>query len=257
VRKLFCSSFLAALTVGLAACGFKDTFPADQVVDSLKKIVAKDYKMSIEARHTGDTLQVFFWRIGIVNGKEFELRPEAARDLEHVLLSATRVALSTDARLNFLEVKMADLLTGATITLCRYVPDIRDSMYSRIGEEEYINRLVLELEIASHHNLKKQVHEWSEPLSMHEFLAKQVVLRAKREIPIGVMAHEDLSEPSTLVVVIDNWPAIEEQGDEHGDQVAKTFEQVARTVVKGYRFNGFRGLVLQDGSGMPLKSWSF
>ena len=53
---------------------------------------------------------------------------------------------------------------------------------------------------------------WDDPITMEEFLAKQVVLRAKRQSTIGLQAHEDLSEPSTLVVVIDNWPAIELQG---------------------------------------------
>jgi len=53
---------------------------------------------------------------------------------------------STDASLDFIEVKMADVLTGSTITLWRYVPDIRDSMYQRIGDTEYFNRLVIEVD---------------------------------------------------------------------------------------------------------------
>ena len=74
------------------------------------------------------------------------MRKEAADTLEHVFLCATRIALSTDASLDFIEVKMADVLTGATITLWRYVPDIRDSMYQRIGDTEYFNRLVIEVD---------------------------------------------------------------------------------------------------------------
>jgi len=75
-----------------------------------------------------------------------EMRPEGAEDMERVLLCATRISLSTDAPLQFLEVKAADALTGATVTLWRFVPDIRDSMYTRLPEEEYINRLVIEFD---------------------------------------------------------------------------------------------------------------
>src|SRR5262249_4366851 len=153
-----------------------------------------------------------------------------------------------------------DVLTGATVTLWRYVPDIRDSMYQRFGDTEYFNRLVIEVDIDSarlgsdpkmHHrrqasakkDLTPALH-WDKPLTMGEFLAKQIVLRARRGGEESIQAHVDLSEPATLGVVIDNWSSIEDEGPEHVAKVADSVHTSAEKVLKGYRFDGFRGLVL-------------
>ena len=234
----------------------RPTFPANRVAESLKALCSKEYHLSVEARRQDNTLQAFFWRVGLLKPNELEMRPEAAESLERVLLCATRVALSTDTSLEFVEVKMADVLTGATVTLWRYVPDIRDSMYARMGEEEYINRLVLELDAEGQHQLGRVPH-WDQPLTMNEFLAKQVVLRAKRQSPVSLQVHEDLSQPATLAVVVDNWPSIEEQNPGDKAKVADAVEKSAKTVLNGYRFRGFHGVVLEDNHGAALRSWNF
>src|ERR1019366_1799583 len=185
---------------------------------------------------------------------------EAADAMEHVFLCATRVALSTDASLDFIEVKMADVLTGSTVTLWRYVPDIRDSMYQRIGDTEYFNRLVIEIS-PGHTDLSNEKSSsprlpsspnpaWDRPVTMSEFLAKQIILRARRDGADTLQAHADLSEPTTLEVVIDNWPSIQEEGPEHVSKVTDLVHRSAQKVIQGYRFNGFHGMILRDNEGV-------
>jgi len=69
-------------------------------------------------------------------------------------------------------------------------------MYTRLPEEEYINRLVIEFDTGG--GLKpKEWKEltWDPPITMGEFLGKQVVGRLKRQSPVGLQVHEDLSKP--------------------------------------------------------------
>lgn len=234
------------------------TYKAIHVARELKKMCAHDYKMSVETRRSGNNLQAFFWRVGLLRSGQLELHPQAAESLERVLLCATRISLSTDAPLQFLEVKVADALTGASVTLWRFVPDIRDSMYTRLAEEEYINRLVVEFNADSSPDKPKEWKEnrWDPPITMAEFLAKQVVLRAKRQSPVGLQAHEDLSKPSTLAVVVDNWESIHKQGSRQEEKVTDLVEKTAKTVVHGYKYTGFREFVLKDQRGMALKRWA-
>jgi len=237
----------------------KPTFPANQIADSLRKMCSRDYKVPVEARRSDKTLQAVVWKVGLFNSRKYDLqgmRKEAEETMEHVFLCATRVALSTDASLDFIEVKMADVLTGATITLWRYVPDIRDSMYQRIGDTEYFNRLVIEVDSGKRNLTLAGRLYWDKPLTMAEFLAKQIISRAKRAGGEGLQAHADLSQPSTLEVVIDNWPAIEEEGPEHAAKVADSVHKSAQEVLTGYRFHGFRGITLRDSQGAALKSWT-
>jgi hypothetical protein len=192
------------------------------------------------------------------------MRKEAADTMEHAFLCATRVALSTDAPLDFIELKMADVLTGATVTLWRYVPDIRDSMYQRIGDTEYFNRLVIEINAGGKRpepdlpaGMTSAVNmSWDRPISLSEFLAKQIILRAKRDGGQDLQAHADLSQPATLNVVIDNWSAIEEEGPEQAAKVTDSVHQSAQKVLTGYHFRGFRGITLRDNEGAALGSWT-
>ena len=253
---------LVLFALALSACRMKmhPTFPANQIADSLRHMCSKDYKLSVETRHQDKALQALVWKVGLFGNQARDLQgmtKAAADSMEHVFLCATRIALSTDAPLDFIEVKMADVLTGSTVTLWRYVPDIRDSMYQRIGDTEYFSRLVIEIDVDKKPGLKDGAVRWDKPITMSEFLAKQIILRARRDGGEALQAHADLSQPSTLGVVIDNWASIEEEGPDRIAKVADSVHKSAETVIKGYRFNGFRGMILRDSQGVALNSWTF
>jgi hypothetical protein len=262
---------LCLLALTMPACRWKmhSSYPANQIADNLRHMCSKDYRLSVETRHQGDALQAMAWKVGLFGAQAHDLQgmsKEAADTLDHVLLCATRIALSTDASLDFIEVKIADAVTGATVTLWRYVPDIRDSMYERIGDTEYFSRLVIEIDPGNtdrsdDKSTKGQISrttdlQWDKPITMSEFLAKQIILRARHDGGETFQAHADLSQPATLGVVIDNWSAIEEEGPEHVAKVTDMVHKSAQTVLKGYRFNGFRGLTLRDSQGVALNSWT-
>jgi len=251
------SAVVIALSL-LSSCKFKTrpTFPAARLAQDLKAMCLHDYKMNVDVRLDGNTLQTFFWTVGLVSQQTGEMSPDAEESLERVVLCATRLALSTDAPLQFIEVKTADVLTGATVTLWRYVPDLEDSMHNRMGEEEFLNRLVLDVDPEGARPTSSESSPWDSPISLPRFIAKQVVQRAKRQSPVGLQAHEDLSKPSTLTFVIDNWPSIEEQGVKQKETVTGLVEKTAKTVVKDYSYKGFHGLVLQDARGSMLGRWS-
>src|SRR6185369_7044334 len=130
---------------------------------------------------------------------------------------------------------------GAYITIWRYVPDIRDSMLQRIGDSEYFSRLVVDIEPGQKPAKPgKTPHidgemKWNPPLTMSEFLAKQVIMRARREGAEQLIAHADLSEPATLGVVVENWTTFTEEGGEEAAKMADAVHKSAQKVVKGYR----------------------
>jgi hypothetical protein len=268
---------LCLLGLAVPACKWRmrPTFPADRIAASLRHMCSTDYKLSVETRHQDKSLQAVVWKVGLFKGPSFDLQSmgkEALDTMDHVLLCATRIALSTDASLDFIEIKLADVLTGSTVTLWRYVPDVKDSMLQRIGDTEYFSRLVIEINVDKTIPPLKQIHRhgktpavtdlaasvrWDEPITMSEFLAKQIILRARREGAESLQAHADLSDPATLGVVIENWPSIQEEGPERAAKVTDLVHHSAQKVLEGYRFNGFRSMILRDGQGVALSSWKF
>lgn len=245
------------LLAALAACNwaFKPTFPKDQLVEKVAGILRHDYRIEAEVRQAADSLQIFTWRVGLVRAGKTELKPEAAEVLQNLLLTGTRAALSTDAKLQFIEIRMVDMLTGTAVTVHRYVPDIKDSIYQKMGDEEYFNRLVLDIEPEGQPWLATGKPIWTEPLTFPDFLALQIASRAKRNSQLGLNVHADLSEAHTLGMIVDNWQDIAEQGQDKQTEVQELIHTTARKVVSSYGFRGFRGVVLKDGQGLPLRSW--
>jgi hypothetical protein len=180
------------------------------------------------------------------------MRPEAAEALQRVLLCATRVLLSTDATLQFLDVKMTDVVTGDSLKVWRFVPDLQDSMHNRMGEEEYFNRMIFDIVQGSEKALETRPVVWDEPISLPLFLAKQIVQRTRRESLVGLQAHEDLSHPATLTLVIENWPMVQGQLEKQKLDVAEVVGKTAKSVLQTYRFKGFRGIALEDNHGVSL-----
>jgi len=60
-----------------------------------------------------------------------------------------------------------------------------------------------------------------------------------------------------LNVVIENWSVISEGGPEAMTKMTDVVHKSATKVIKGYRFDGFRSLVLRDGRGTALGRWAF
>ncbi len=262
----YVSTLFAVGVIALSACRIKATYPASRLAISLRNICAKEYKLDIETRQTERSLQAHVWKIGLFRGDTEDLQGmsrESMKSLQDVLLSATRIALSTDADLDFIEIRVADVLTGASMTIWRYVPDIKDSMAQRYGEMEYFSRLVVDVKpgdkvtkAADKKLLLGQIR-WEQPISLAEFLAKQVLMRARREGAERLLAHVDLSEPSTLGVVIENWAALKEDEPEEAVKMTDAVHRSAQKVIQGYGFNGFRNLVVRDGRGTALQRWAF
>ena len=257
VRTLKLCAVIGVALLLTACWKVRTSFPGDRLAQSLKQMMANDYQLAVETRHKDSTLQAFFWRAGLIRPGDQDLQPEAAEALEKALLCATRIALSTDAKLEFIEVKIADVLTGTSVSLWRYVPDIRDSLYQHLSQEEYFNRLIMDVSPGTGlAGLSSTEPQWNDTMTFPEFIAKQVVFRAKRQAALGgVQVHEDLSHPTNLIMVVDNWAALVKEGEGKETEVADLIHHTAQKVIKGYRFNGFRNVVIQDARGVPLRSW--
>lgn len=242
-----------------SSCKWKPTYPASRIAASLRQLCRQDYQLTVETRHDGAALQALVWKAGLFTGRAYDLqglRRDASSTLEQVLLCATRVALSTDAPLTFLQVKMVDVLTGASVTIWRYVPDIRDSMYQRIGDTEYFNRLLIEVQVDHPLALPGSALRWDTPISLAEFLARQIIWRVTREAGDGVRAHPDLSKSGVLGVVLENADALSEEDPDRVEKLGEKMHQTAVTVLRGYRFNGFHHMVLMNNEGLALHRWA-
>lgn len=164
------------LTALLPSCVNKPTYGRADLTQSVKELCRKEYELNVDARLVGKTFYVHTVLDGLV-GRDLGLQQETLKKLEGAMLNTTRVALSTDAGLDFLVVKARDSRLGVTVTLLRYMPDIKSLIYMRISRSDFEDRLALETE----NSLEPEAPDSWRDLTMTEFMARLVASRLQRQ----------------------------------------------------------------------------
>ena len=110
----------------------------------MRDICRREYKFNASARLVGKTLYAAIAPQRLV-GADLGLDRKTVERLYDALLTVTRVALSTDAKVDYLVVRAKDANTGVVVTLLRSVPDIKWYFYMRISRADFETRGVMEI----------------------------------------------------------------------------------------------------------------
>jgi hypothetical protein len=146
--------------------------------EAVHELCKKEQKVDVEARLVGKTLYLSCSVEGLI-GLDLNFQKEALETLEGVMLSGTRASLSTDAKVDFLIVKVKDARLGSVITLIRYVPDIKGLLYMRYSRSDFEDRLVIETDGAQD---PTTAAETPREISLPEFMARLISSRLHRQI---------------------------------------------------------------------------
>ena len=160
----------------LSACG-PVTFPADRLPEAVRELCLKEQKVQVDARLLGKTLFLSCDLDGLI-GLDLDFRKEALETLEGVMLSGTRASLSTDAPVDFLYMRVRDPRLGSTITLLRYIPDIKGLIYMRYSRADFEDRLVLETD---GEDPAGGALETPHDITLSEFIARLISSRLHRQ----------------------------------------------------------------------------
>ncbi|HRY29128.1 MAG TPA: hypothetical protein P5079_03730 [Elusimicrobiota bacterium] len=223
------------------ACLNRPTYTKDDLAASVQRLCQKEYGFKAEARLVGKTLYVVTALDGLV-GRDLGLQRETMEKLEGAVLSSTRVALSTNADLNYLVVKARDSRLGVTVTILRYLPDVKSLLYMRISRSDFMDRQVQETENALEPESPESWHD----VTMMEFQARLVASRLQRlfsENPLiavflQVRRVEGVFVDGTLSLRLDKFE--NEPGTNFlVEEILRTaVEDTVRDVVKKYNLRG-------------------
>ena len=245
---------MVAALLGFTACRkVPATYPGARLAEALIQVCKKDYGLNLGAKRAGSTLMAFTW-IDTLFDENGMLTREASEVIEKVQLSGTRVVLSTDAKVDFLQVQAGNPRTGSKITLIRYVKDIKDSLYTRISQEEYYNRLVVEMDpFARDFGTSTGEAHWEPPLTMPIFLAKQIQSRLRKLEPdVAIQTILQENDHALDFLVYDQGADI---SAEKYSKVAKSCEKVSRGVIQAYGFRGFQEARMLTSAGSLVGRW--
>ncbi|MDP3729922.1 MAG: hypothetical protein Q8R14_00135 [Candidatus Omnitrophota bacterium] len=121
------------------------TYPENKVKESIVRICKQEYKSDVKAEMAGRTM-VIYLPLSDLMDYSFALTKTASEKINDVIFSAARVALSTNARIDFYcviahDIKMPEL----QIIIIKNVEDVKRLFANDISRGEYLKRMLIDL----------------------------------------------------------------------------------------------------------------
>lgn len=249
-RALGCVSLLlAAVSVLVAGCSNKPSYPKAQMAQSLQQILDDD-ALKAQVRFVDHTLavQLEYPNALIQNDQQISIGPAFDDAARRVLTALHRVLLSTDAEVRFYVLVISDpKVPGAYLTLVRYLDDIRRANANMIDTFEMFARTIIELDFVGPANLTLEQYVPRDIL-LEEFLSWQLARRIQQalseELQSGGVATVGRCggkfKDGEFAFTLNVEPLGEETLDDNTlHKVFQSSTSVIAKVLSSYRFNQF------------------
>ncbi|MFH1190150.1 MAG: hypothetical protein V1682_05600 [Candidatus Omnitrophota bacterium] len=205
-----------AMAVFLAGCA--PTYPKETLKESIIRLCKNEYKVDVKVRTYGRTVAIYMPLEDLMDFS-FALTPSATEKLNDVIMSVTRVVLSTDADYDFYCIIAHDVrVPEIQVIIIKYVEDVKRVFLGDISRGEFGKRMIIDMRLNPQSQKERSIKDvfqrmgldpkWqdqvmneffrSEPASMgdigywngrfyikdimlSEFLAEQIANRVKME----------------------------------------------------------------------------
>jgi len=177
---------IKALLILLAAyvlfqTGCAPTYPKEIVDEAVKQLCKTEYGIDVDVELAGNTMAVYLPIENLLQ-QALGISEEARDKINDVVLSVSRVTLSTDAPIQFYIIIAQDpVFSEVEVVIIRYVNDIKMFHYTQISRGEFANRAIIELKLtpqAQKEQILKTIFEQlgvgEDTTLLDEFLAKDV-----------------------------------------------------------------------------------
>jgi hypothetical protein len=167
------------------------TYPKGNIIESVQKLCEKEYNVNVEVVIKGSTMGVRIPLEGLFDTETLQIRPEAFDKITGVMLSASRVALSSDKSIDFYTVITYDTkVPGAEVVMTRYIYDLRRFFLGDISRGEFAKRMVFNVRF----NPQAIIDTWLGDFTLKEqklpeFICEQI----SRRITDEFRENEDLA----------------------------------------------------------------
>jgi hypothetical protein len=132
----------------LSACG--PTYPKESLKNSIVKICKKEYNLDVKVETAGKTIAIYFPVEGLIDPTLTALGKAAGEKLNDIILSVSRVAISTDAKYDIYCIIAHDVkLPEVQVVIIKSVDDVKRFMLNDISRDEYSKRMLFDLRLNS------------------------------------------------------------------------------------------------------------
>jgi len=139
--------------------GCNPTYPKERVDKSIINLCKREYKVDVEIKVVGKTIGVYI-PIEDLIGINLAINPDKIGKVDDVIMSISRVALSTDAKFNFYVLVAQDpIVPDIELIIIRNVTDVKRFLVTDISQSEYLNRMIIQLKLTPQAEKERVIRE--------------------------------------------------------------------------------------------------
>ncbi|MGB2705749.1 MAG: hypothetical protein WBC74_02700 [Candidatus Omnitrophota bacterium] len=144
MRAFLVSAALVSILFFSSGCG-EVTYPKEKLAESVAKLCKKEYGIDTDVSLAGETLVIYLPLTNLFN-LTLNLSENAQDKIQDVLLSASRVVLSTDADIKFYCIIAQDVrLPEIQLVIIKYTDDVKRAFFRDISRGEYFKRSLIDI----------------------------------------------------------------------------------------------------------------
>jgi len=175
---------IAILTSFLTGC--EPTYPKEKIKESIIRLCKNEYKVDVKVRTAGKTVAIYMPLDDLMDFT-FALTPAATEKLNDVIMSVTRVVLSTDADYDFYCVIAHDVrIPEIQVIIIKYVDDVKRVFLGDISRGEFGKRMIVDMRLNPQSQKERSIREVFQRMGLDPKSQDQVLNDFFRSEPAGL-----------------------------------------------------------------------
>ncbi|MBI5144401.1 MAG: hypothetical protein HZA30_04975 [Candidatus Omnitrophica bacterium] len=139
--------------------GCSPTYPKEKFRESIIKVCKAEYKLDVKVETIGRTIAIYLPLEDLIDFT-FAITKQASEKINDVILSVSRVALSTDAEFDFYCVIAHDVrIPEIQIVIIKSVDDVKRFLLNDISRGEYSKRMLVDIRFSPQAQKEREIKE--------------------------------------------------------------------------------------------------
>lgn len=152
------------LLVTLSGC--TPTYPKADIEGSILKLCKKEYKLDVKVATAGKTIAIYMPLPDLLDFN-FNITESAGKKINDVIIAASRVALSTDAKFDFFCIMTNDIrIPEMQMVAVRYIDDVKRGFLGDVSRNEYFKRMVIDFRLNPQSQKERAIKEVFEKMGL-------------------------------------------------------------------------------------------
>ncbi len=246
--------FLLLFVISLFVCSCAPTYPKENLIKDVKKLVLKETGRNCEIYKFGSTVFLDMEMDDLTSTKS-EVVNKAIKALQNAVFAITRVSLSSDADIKIMVISAFDPNHQVLLRMFQNIDDVKSYFFQRISRGDYEQRQLIEFEGP---DTAKETIADKHHISQEEYVARLIVSQINMSARTNPFLSAAISALALRYNSFDNGSIYISSKIENADSIKKLLGQIISEkldeYIKKYKISSIKSVkVLLDNGDLAFE----